>query len=857
MLSSSPTTPLGQGWMVNGPGGVDFPAGQWNFNLRIRVWGGAAGSPAGETRVGAWAVKLNGTGGIQSSRLIVDPGSATDLTSTENISQTAANLFNVDYEVNLPAFYVASDEHLLFEVYRDQTAAYSGPGSTDSRLATLYSYDNVSRVARLASVGTVPNQPTLQSPADAATTDALPTLSATFSDPDSGDTGKVKFKICKASDCSDGADPVASGTSSVTTLSSGQDGAWTPGVALTTGSYYWLAKNVDANGGPSAWSTARAITIDADPPDTSITSAAPVEPTNSTAASFSFTSADAGASFECKLDSGLFAACGSPKSYSGLGAGAHTFSVRAVDSVGNQDASPATYSWNVDLTPPDVTIDSGPSNPTNSRSASFAFSSTDGTATFACKLDAGSYGACTSPTSYSGIAEGTHTFSVQATDPAGNVSTASSTWDVDLTAPDISIDSGPSDPTNATAASLAFSSADSTATFECKLDTGSFAACASPAGYSGLSDGLHTFTVRATDGVGNSASASYSWQVDVTAPDTSVDSGPSDPTAGTSADLSFSANETGSTFECDLDGAGFSTCTSPETYSALADGVHVFSVRATDAAGNVDASPAVFAWTVDTAGPGRPQGFRGAVGADGLSLSWAAPLDGTPDSYILYVDGVATQTLSGTTTSRLVGAFSPNDTRRFSLAAADSLGNVGPRTAALVGVPAVQGLTVSHTRTSLEARGLRLGAVHRVLTSTRSGRIVRQAPVAPGVARLGSPVRVGVSQRRIELKSARTLECAIGGRLSARIKLATPLSYLEARFYANGRRFDLARGFGWRRAGTRWYSLRLSYLLARPALYEVRWNTVTATGIVVSSHQWIRIRRLRAGETNPPPCSPA
>ncbi len=51
-----------------------------------------------------------------------------------------------------------------------------------------------------------------------------------------------------------------------------------------------------------------------------------------------------------------------------------------------------------------------------------------------------------------------------------------------------------------------------------------------------------------------------------------------------------------------LDGGAWIPSTSPKLYSGLGDGPHTFDVRATDAAGNVDLSPASFAWTVDTIG---------------------------------------------------------------------------------------------------------------------------------------------------------------------------------------------------------------------------------------------------------------
>ena len=73
-----------------------------------------------------------------------------------------------------------------------------------------------------------------------------------------------------------------------------------------------------------------------------------------------------------------------------------------------------------DTTPPETTISSGPSGTSYSHTATFSFGADEQGSTFACSLDGAAPAACTSPQTYDGLAAGTHTFAVTATDSSRN-----------------------------------------------------------------------------------------------------------------------------------------------------------------------------------------------------------------------------------------------------------------------------------------------------------------------------------------------------------------------------------------------------------------------------------------------------
>src|SRR5262249_22351883 len=83
--------------------------------------------------------------------------------------------------------------------------------------------------------------------------------------------------------------------------------------------------------------------------------------------------------------------------------------------------------------------------------------------------------------------------------------------------------------------------------------------------------------------------------------DTAITGGPASTIHTPTAAFAFTATYSNVHFECSLDGGAFVTCASGTTTPALADGVHRFAVRAVDAAGLADQTPALSTFTVAVA----------------------------------------------------------------------------------------------------------------------------------------------------------------------------------------------------------------------------------------------------------------
>jgi hypothetical protein len=302
------------------------------------------------------------------------------------------------------------------------------------------------------------------------------------------------------------------------------------------------------------------VALAATPPPAPTITAKPATLTNSASASFTYTDSAAITKFQCSLDNGSFADCGtkrpSSKSYGGLGSGTHTFRVRAVS--GSSTSSATQYQWVVDRTSPRVVsanrLDPSPTNLGTVRWSIVYSEPVTG-------VVRGNFSlvklALNGPVSVTGVTGSGTTYTVSALtgtstplgtgllqlvvtggsgtrDAAGNslagLPYLGQIYSLDKSGPGVpKITSKPTSMSNSTSATFGFSATGSgTSGFLCSVDAAAYAGCTSTKAYSSLGQGSHTFRVEATDSAGNvSAPASYTWFIDSMPP--SVPSFTSDP----------------------------------------------------------------------------------------------------------------------------------------------------------------------------------------------------------------------------------------------------------------------------------------------------------------------------------------
>ena len=243
----------------------------------------------------------------------------------------------------------------------------------------------------------------------------------------------------------------------------------------------------------------------------------------------------------------------------------------------------------------------------------------------------------------------------------------------DTTAPQTYVARGPSGETRFTAPTFRFTS-DEDATFECRLDGGSFTGCPASFTTPALTPGPHTLQVRATDVAGNvevtPTVRAFTVRADTEPPSVSVTT----PAEGQHFTQGQTAN---AVFSCD-DGAGSGvvSCSGPSTVDTSVAGNRDFTVNTTDLAGNgtsrtvryvVDAPPDTQAPSITVTAPSEGQHF-----ARGATVSSVLACDDGGGSGVASCNGPATVDTS------VVGA------RSFTVNATDVAGNSSSKTVGYV-----------------------------------------------------------------------------------------------------------------------------------------------------------------------------
>jgi len=235
----------------------------------------------------------------------------------------------------------------------------------------------------------------------------------------------------------------------------------------------------------------------------------------------------------------------------------------------------------------------------------------------------------------------------------------------------------PSTPANSTTATFSFTATEAGSTFECQLDRGGYSICTSPINYSGLTEGNHTFEVRATDVAGNTdpTPASYTWTIDITAPTIAINAVTS-PTNATNQTITGTV-EAGAIVNVatDTTASDGAVIVSGNTWSynitGLVEGVNNITVTATDAAGNT--ATATSSITLDTTAPDTSMTARPSNPANSTSASFSFISTEAGSTFECQMDN------GGYSACTSPGSYTLTDgSHTFCVKATDTAGNTDP-----------------------------------------------------------------------------------------------------------------------------------------------------------------------------------
>ena len=350
-----------------------------------------------------------------------------------------------------------------------------------------------------------------------------------------------------------------------------------------------------------------------------------------------------------------------------LGHGTHHVSVAATDAAGNTTSPPVTQSLMVDLVLPLITINPGTTDATNDRTPTIVGTtdvspgtgvivsvSIDGAAALSALVQTDGWNVTPSTP----LAAGDHTIVATVSDPAGNVGSFTQTLTIDVGAPTVSIDGGPSRTTTDATPTITGSSPDvavgspvtvtingQTLTTVIAAD-GTFAVTAAT-----IPNGTHFALVTVTDVAGNTGSSNQALTVNAIPPTVTYTNGPTASTNDATPLISGTTNAAvGSLVVVTAAGQTLNATVQPGgswnvTAAPIGNGDITVVTRITDASGNIGSSTQIL--TIDSTSPTTITIDGGAT----LATNDATPtISGTTDA----ADGrvltiaVAGQTMTAT-----------------------------------------------------------------------------------------------------------------------------------------------------------------------------------------------------------------
>jgi len=442
------------------------------------------------------------------------------------------------------------------------------------------------------------------------------------------------------------------------------------------------------------------VIVDTTSPSLSITYPADGAVFATTTVAMAWTASDATSGLdrlELSLDGGpatVLAPNETNHTFAGLSDGSHTATLVAYDRAGHSTTAARTFV--VDTAAPTVTIDAPVAGWVSTRSVQVTWTAADvgsGLDHIEVSLDGNPPavlpGTATS-TTLTGVSDGPHTIVVQAFDRAGSSASASVAISVDATLPTATVTSPtPGQFLGTSSVQLTWTASDAPSGidhFEVSIDGG--VATTVPSGtttyvFTGVTDGSHTFRLRAIDRAGNAVTASVTATVDVSPPTLAISS----PTAAAfirshSVIVTWTAGDATSGIDhylVSLDGGSAQTVVGTATsytFAGTSDGAHTILVTAVDRAGNTH--PASVTVTVDATNPsvsivGPAAGA--VISAASATVTWTASDAASGIDHIeIRVDGGAAQTLSADATSQTLSGLS-DGTHTVNVTVVDRAGN--------------------------------------------------------------------------------------------------------------------------------------------------------------------------------------